>query len=205
MRAKPAIYRLLVCAGASIALHALTLSANGVELKSTRYTVPNATVLHAALMPVESTSVPTDSTINDAYHVEHPDLSRQVTTQYASTWNQPEDLATVDNAEDPIAGPAPDKWYTAEEVDVRAEPLASLKLGYPERLAGSRITGRVRIALFIDEEGWVRNAEVVASQPERLFDEIAVSAWQNVRFLPALMSRQAVKSKKLLEIEFHPD
>ena len=69
MRAKPATYRLLVCTGASIVLHALTLSANGVELKSTRYTVPNATVLHAALMPVESTSVPTDSTINDAYHV----------------------------------------------------------------------------------------------------------------------------------------
>jgi TonB family protein len=205
MRAKPAIYRLLVCTGASIALHALTLSANGVELKSTRYTVPNATVLHAALMPVESTSVPTDSTINDAYHVKHPDLSRQVTTQYASAWNQPEDLATGDSAEDPIAGPAPDKWYIAEEVDARAEPLAPLKLGYPERLAGSRITGRVRIALFIDEEGWVRNAEVVASQPERLFDEIAVSAWQNVRFSPALRSRQAVKSKKLLEIEFHPD
>jgi TonB family protein len=205
MRAKPAIYRLLVCAGASIALHALTLSANGVEMKSTRYTAPNETVLHAALMPVESASIPTDSTGDHAHHVEQPEFSQQVTTQYPSSWNQGEVLAAGNNAKDAIAGPAPDKWYTAEEVDVRAEPLASLKLGYPERLAGSRITGRVRIALFIDEEGWVRNAEVVASQPERLFDEIAVSAWQNVRFLPALMSRQAVKSKKLLEIEFHPD
>ena len=65
--------------------------------------------------------------------------------------------------------------------------------------------GRVRIALFIDEHGWVRNAEVLASQPELLFDEVAVSAWQNVRFSPALMKHQAVKSKKLLEINFAPD
>ncbi|MEA3153416.1 MAG: hypothetical protein QOK44_1005, partial [Betaproteobacteria bacterium] len=53
--------------------------------------------------------------------------------------------------------------------------------------------------------GWVRIAEVVASQPERIFDEVALAAWQNVRFSPALMSRQAVKSKKLLEMDFHPD
>jgi TonB family protein len=205
MRANPAIYRLLVCAAASTALHALTLSANVVELKSTQHTVPKATVLHAALTPVESTSVPTDSRSDDALHVEQPGFSQQVITENPSSWNQGEVLAAGNNEEDAIADPAPDKWYTAEEVDARAEPLASLKIGYPERLAGSRITGRVRIALLIDEEGRVRNAEVVASQPERLFDEVAVSAWQNVRFSPALMKHQAVKSKKLLEINFEPD
>jgi TonB family protein len=202
MRAEPAIYRLFVCAGASIALHALTLSANGVEIKSTRYTTPSASVLRAVLKPVESASIATNTTATDAHYVENRDLSQRVTTKQAAL---AEHFATGNDEEDAMAGPAPDKWYSAEEVDARAEPLAPFRLGYPERLAGSRIKGRVRIALFIDEQGWVRNAEVLASQPERLFDEVAVSAWQNVRFSPAVMRHQAVKSKKLLEINFEPD
>jgi TonB family protein len=205
MRAEPATYRLLVCAGVSIILHALTLSANGVEIKSTRYTTPSDSVLRAVLKPVESVSIATNSTATHDHHVENPDLSQRVSTKQAAFWNQAEDFATGNNEEDAIASPAADKWYTAEEVDARAEPLAPFRLGYPERLAGSRIKGRVRIALFIDEQGWVRNAEVLASQPERLFDEVAVSAWQNVRFSPAFMKHQAVKSKKLLEINFEPN
>jgi TonB family protein len=86
---------------------------------------------------------------------------------------------------------------------VRAEPLTPVNLGYPEHLA-ARIYGRVRIALFIDERGWVRKAQVLASEPERLFDLAAIQAWQDVRFSPALKGDVPVKSEKLLEIDFVP-
>lgn len=101
--------------------------------------------------------------------------------------------------------PVPARWYTAEELDVRAEPLAPVKLAYPFNLAGSRIAGRVLLALFIDEYGVVRNAQVVASRPDHMFDEVAIKAWQEIRFLPAQRDGQPVKSEKRLEIDFTPE
>jgi TonB family protein len=102
-----------------------------------------------------------------------------------------------------VAYPVPDKWHTAEEVDVRAEPLTPVNLVYPEQSA-TRIRGRVRIALFIDERGWVRKAQVLASEPKRFFDDAAIRAWQDVRFSPALKGDVPVKSEKVLEMDFTP-
>src|SRR5215510_1202670 len=49
-----------------------------------------------------------------------------------------------------LALPAPDKWYTASEVDVRAEPITEIRLHYPPGLT-ERLVGKVRVRLFIDE------------------------------------------------------
>ena len=97
-----------------------------------------------------------------------------------------------------------DKWYSAAEVDTRAEPLDPVRLSYPQ-VAGSRTSGRVQLALFIDEEGLVRKAQVLEARPQRIFDDAAIRAWTEVRFTPALKYGQPVKSEKLLEIEFMPD
>jgi TonB family protein len=86
---------------------------------------------------------------------------------------------------------------------VRAEPLTAVNVAYPEQLAAP-IRGRVRIALFIDERGWVRKAQVLASEPEQVFDAAAIQAWRDVRFSPALKADLPVKSEKLLEIDFMP-
>ena len=98
-----------------------------------------------------------------------------------------------------------DKWYGADEVDTRAEHLSPARLSYPQALAGSRTSGRVKLALFIDEEGLIRKAQVLESHPQRIFDDAAIRAWEEVRFAPALKYGQPVKSEKLLEIEFMPD
>jgi TonB family protein len=65
--------------------------------------------------------------------------------------------------------------------------------------------GRVQIALFIDEVGMVRKAKIVASHPERMFDDEALKGWEEIRFSPALKDGQPVKSEKLLEIDFIPN
>ena len=100
--------------------------------------------------------------------------------------------------------PLPDKWYTATELDVRAEPLSEVPLDYPEELEGSGIPGRVQLALFIDERGVVRRMHIVEAEPARLFDKAAMRAWVDVRFSPARKGGVAVKSRKLLELTFRP-
>jgi periplasmic protein TonB len=100
--------------------------------------------------------------------------------------------------------PFPDKWYTAEEVDVRAQPLGQIDLEYPDELEGTGIRGRVLLLLHIDERGVVRNLRVTEAQPLKLFDAAAMRAWKNVRFSPAQKAGAAVKSQKLLEVGFTP-
>jgi hypothetical protein len=65
--------------------------------------------------------------------------------------------------------PFPDKWYTADELDVRAEPLKEVNLWYPEELEGSGIPGRVHLLLFIDERGVVRRLNVADAEPAGIF------------------------------------
>jgi len=100
--------------------------------------------------------------------------------------------------------PAPDKWYSAAEVEVRAEPLNGVRLRYPDNLAGQPIAGKVRVRLFIDEGGIVRRIQIAASEPAGVFDEAARLGWQDVRFSPARKGGVAVKSQKLIELTFQP-
>ena len=100
--------------------------------------------------------------------------------------------------------PFPDKWYSATEVDVRAEPLAEVRVEYPEELEGSGIPGRVRLMLFVDERGVVRRVVISEAEPARLFDNAATRAWTDVKFSPAKKAGVAVKSQKLLELNFWP-
>lgn len=98
----------------------------------------------------------------------------------------------------------PDRWYTAAEVDVKAEPLGQIDLEYPDELEGTGIRGRVYLLLHIDERGVVRNLRVTEANPPRLFDAAAMRAWKDVRFSPAQKAGAAVKSQKLLELAFTP-
>jgi TonB family protein len=210
LRVEPAICRLLVCAGASLALHALALGARGPADTSATYDGhANTPVIQAALMSSRLSPASTPSLSSDA-HREHAAAQSHVRQQanrpHVNLRRSEDKLARTyagDRASASVAYPVPDKWHTAEEVDVRAEPLTPVNLVYPEQSA-SRIRGRVRIALFIDERGWVRKAQVLASEPEHLFDDVALRAWQDVRFAPALKGDVPVKSEKLLEMDFTP-
>jgi protein TonB len=100
--------------------------------------------------------------------------------------------------------PLPEKWFTAEELSIRAEPLGDVQMTYPPELAAKAQAGQVRLLLYIDERGVVHKAQIHASAPEGVFDEIALKAWRDVRFSPARKDGVAVKSQKLLEISFAP-
>lgn len=207
---EPAVCRLLVCAGVSLALHAVTLAVRGPAGASKAYDGrAHTSVIQAVLTPSRPLSTATESLMTDSQR-QHPVTQSRLWPQARSPEtalpSSKDAMATVylgDGEQAGAAYPAPEKWHTAEEVDVRAEPLTPVNLRYPEQLAAPTY-GRVRIALFIDERGWVRKVHVLESEPERLFDAAAIQAWQDVRFSPALKGDLPVKSEKLLEMNFMP-
>ena len=119
--------------------------------------------------------------------------------------NRDAQITTARTVPNGLSIAAADEWFTAEELDARAEPLTPPKLVYPLELSRTRTPGRVRLALFVDELGVVRKVHIVTSTPERLFDSAAVQAWQDIRFSPATKGGNAVKSKKILDVDFIPD
>lgn len=187
---------------ASVALHALTLGvyAPGGGAAPSR---PGPAVLHAVLAP------------RDAASELSPDVraaEREGDTgarQNGAPDSAPaEPNPTVARAE-PRPGPPgaldipmPERWYSASELDVRAEPVNSPALQYPQELAASGLSAKVRIVLFIDERGVVRRTQLDKSGPERRFDVAAAKAWDNVQFSPAMKNGVPVKSQKVLELDF---
>jgi TonB family protein len=190
----PELQRLLLFAAASLALHALTL---GVYVPGgpgrDRPTAPLVRELQATLLTVRSDNASGESSSPQAGMNQHPPLQ---TDTAEATAQQP-------HTRDTSRLPGPEKWYSASELDVRAEPVTPVEFNYPPTVA--RIVGRVRIALFIDERGFVRKAQVLQAQPEKLFDEAALSGWREVRFSPAMRGGVPVKSEKVVDVDFQPE
>jgi len=134
-----------------------------------------------------------------------PDYTLNPTTRGPANgvqFKQPRPGAAADAAG--LALPEAEKWHTAREVDVRAQPLTEIRLRYPEHLRGEAVLGKVQLRLFIDERGVVRKMQVAASEPDKMFDEAAKQAWEGVMFSPALKNGAPVKSQKLLELIYQP-
>ncbi len=103
-----------------------------------------------------------------------------------------------------VAMPTPEKWYVASELDERAAPINLGRMEYPESLRGTNRSGWVRLRLYIDEQGTVQRMRVESSEPAGVFDEAARTTWGAVRFHPGRKDGVAVKSQKLLELQYLP-
>ena len=182
------VQRLLAFVCVSIALHALIIvgySPIGSGLRA--QSGGNAPALHATLAPVAAGS------------------AAGVAGGESESASTPQAVSAAGGGNPAGADiPLPEKWYTATELSVLAQPIVMPVLRYPEALAGSGVTARVRVKVFIDELGTVRKTEIVQPAPHLAFDAAAAEAWKDVRFSPALKDGHAVKSQKLLELDFEP-
>lgn len=104
----------------------------------------------------------------------------------------------------PDFGLATDRYYASNEVDVRAEPIGDTPLVYPQLAYQQRIAGKVLVSILINQFGDVDNVTVVKAEPQGVFEEAALNAARSVKFSPALRGGRAVKSKKLVEVNFDP-
>lgn len=97
-----------------------------------------------------------------------------------------------------------DKYYGAREVDVRAEPLNEVDLIYPQIAYQNRTRGKVRLNIFINQDGAIDRVEVVEAVPRGIFEDAALTATHALHFSPAIKWGRAVKSRKTIEVVFDP-
>jgi len=122
--------------------------------------------------------------------------------------------AKVEKKEPGIAGraaqagssvPLAPRYYRNNEVDVQAVPVSREPLVFPELAFLSKLSGTVRARVYISEDGTVESVQVVAVWPRKgIFEEAALEALRQVRYKPAEIAGQAVKSQKLIEVKFNP-
>lgn len=97
-----------------------------------------------------------------------------------------------------------DRYYTAQEVDVRAEPINEVDLIYPQLAYQRRIRGTVQLRLFINQYGSIDEITLIQSTPTGTFDEAAIAATLALQFKPAIMNGRNVRSQKTIEVVFDP-
>ena len=107
--------------------------------------------------------------------------------------------------EAPVAVDLPlDKYFTARELDVRAEPINEVDLVYPVKAYEMRMHGRVVVRILINEDGAVDDVSVLEATPAGVFEEAALAATQALHFKPAQRYGRNVKSQKTIEVTFDP-
>lgn len=173
--------RLTVAVAASIAIHAAVLGGHGPRGTASRGSAP-VPVLHAFLAPQAQ---PAESAAAD-------------TPRFGEAEGGPGGADTADGL------PAPERWFRRSELDSTAAPMTAVDLVYPQT-AKSRRSAQVQVRLFIDERGLVRKITVESPGAERAFEEAAIRAWRNVRFVAAMKNGTAVKSQQVIEVDFQPD
>jgi TonB family protein len=101
--------------------------------------------------------------------------------------------------------PIGERYYRNSEVDVQAVPISRGPLIFPELAYVSRLAGTVKARIYISEKGEIDSVEIVEVAPRRgIFEDAALEALRQVRYQPAQLAGQPVKSQKLIEVTFNP-
>ena len=147
-----------------------------------------------APVPVRPTPKP-DETVSAAVRGDQPPLSML----------SPDALPLTPLLEVQPALPLLDYYYSSREVDEPAKAVGDALLVYPREALQLRVSGEVKLKLFIDEFGTLVRSEVVSADPPGIFEEAALQALTGMRFSPARKGEQAVRSQRSVQITFDPD
>lgn len=93
-------------------------------------------------------------------------------------------------------------YYTVKQLDVYPQPLAPIRLDYPDAAANARIDGRLTVLLLIDEFGVVNDVAVTDADPRGYFEDAAMATFRTARFAPAQKQGHAVKSRITLQVKY---
>lgn len=84
------------------------------------------------------------------------------------------------------------KIWDEAQVDSKPVALFRVKPVYPQNAMSRNIKGRVTIKLLVDRDGTVKTVEVLAADPEGMFEDATVNAVSQWRFQPAKVQGSAV-------------
>lgn len=99
------------------------------------------------------------------------------------------------------------RGLNAEE-SVVIEPIWIVKISpaYPPKALLAQIEGWVTVQMSISERGTVDSVEILASKPERMFNEATKAAVMKFKFTPKTIDGKSVPSKAQITINFElPD
>jgi len=98
----------------------------------------------------------------------------------------------------PLPPPEP-YYYRTSELTERPAPLARVQPRFPE---GAPESGRLKLRLYINENGTVDSIDITEAEPEGVFEQAAAEAFAAARFRPGHKDGNPVKSQIALEVSF---
>lgn len=103
------------------------------------------------------------------------------------------DMGSMDDMGKSLLGEMQDVVMTADSVDVAPKAAQRSAMEYPKKARAAGIEGYVSMNLLISEQGNVEKVKVLESQPQGVFDEVAINGVKNWKFQPARYQGNNVK------------
>ncbi len=97
---------------------------------------------------------------------------------------------------------APRTLFDLSELDQKPRLLYRVNPIYPYTAKRRNMSGELMLQFIVDNEGNVKQIEVIKAQPQGIFDESAISAVQKWRFKPGYIQGEAVSTRVVVPINF---
>lgn len=198
---EPRIQRLIICITLSVMAHLLVFSVvGGVALVPVSPSFQQTLVASIQHIAPEIANPVAISDPESGIRSESPEapLPQTDTAQQKTP-----DPVTVPKAAIDLPLPL-DAYFSADDVDTRAQPSNDVLLFYPLNAYKRKISGAVKMTLLINERGGLDKVIVVDATPPGIFEEAALEAVGKLQFTPALRGGRQVKSRKTIEVVFDP-
>ncbi len=92
--------------------------------------------------------------------------------------------------------------YSQGIVTAKLKPIITIAPEYPARAVFKRIEGFVDLQFVVDTNGSVKDIQVIASEPESLFNQAAIQAISRYKFSPQRVNNVAIEQIATQKIEF---
>jgi len=117
----------------------------------------------------------------------------------------PASASPADSAPVPVAAITSSvdlNYYSARDLDVQPRALSKIEPDYPAEADRQRLSGKLRLQLMLEADGRVSDVEVVGANPPDVFNESAIKAFRDARFVPAQKNGRLVRARVLIELVY---
>lgn len=177
--------------GISLILHSLLLLLTVADGKQSNQTKPKP--FNVDIQYIYSNT-------SSASHL--PSQSSRARKQHDNLQQPPGLKATAPSSAPKIILGDPERYYEYSELDTPPQPESLINPEYPLTAKESGVTGELKLALWIDQNGMLIKTEIIKSVPAGVFDETTLKAFDSVHFIPGYIAGRAVKSRVEITIKF---
>ena len=93
-------------------------------------------------------------------------------------------------------------YYSARDLDVQPHALRIIRPDYPIAADRQKVSGTLRLQLKLEADGRVSDIDVVSANPPGLFEESAIKAFRDARFVPAQKNGRPVRALVVIEVVY---